>query len=83
MQYTEITITIGDPDAPKPTRWSMVRLSLAALLALVSLVVLSSPPAAPALIGRWFLTLGTTLTLTAVLIGLDVWRARRAGRIWL
>ena len=83
MRHTAITVTIGDPDAPKPTRWSMVRLSLAALLALASLVVLSTPPAMAALVGSWFLTLGTTLTLAVLLIGLDVWRARRAGRSWL
>lgn len=85
MPDTQITITIGRDNEPKPTAWSMARLILASVFAIASLAVLGTPPAKAEYVGRWFLSLGVTLATTLTLLAFDAWRTRRqrAGHRWL
>lgn len=65
--------------------WSIARATLASILAITSLIVLSTPPTAPEYFGRWLLSLGVTLGATLALLAFDAWRTRRrrAGHRWL
>ncbi|MEU7787677.1 hypothetical protein [Amycolatopsis sp. NPDC049159] len=57
--------------------WSLARVTLAAVLAITSLVVLATPPAPPERFASWLVSLGGTLTATLALLAFDAWRTRR------
>lgn len=76
-QHTQITITLGDPDAPDPTRWSMARLITACIAVLLFIALVGTTPA-PENVGLWATMLITSLALAIFLLALDWWCTRRA-----
>lgn len=82
-EHRHITITIGDPDEPGPTKWSFVRLGLV-FIALMFFWALAQAKPAPDREVIWFVLLLASLAVAGGLTGLDFWlyrrRARRASR---
>lgn len=78
-QHTQITITIGDPDAPDPTRWSMAR-NITALIALLMFWAIACTTPAPERVGLWVVMLIGSIALAISLLALDWWCTRRARR---